>query len=110
MDHAGLIGYDLLQILVIDLLFAVGDIEEARIDLVQLLFGEAITKFTEAMLQGMPAGTRGEQDLALLNAHVARIDDLIGSALLEDAVLMDTAGVGKGIGSDNGFIGLNQNA
>src|SRR5579871_135658 len=58
----------------------------------------------------MSAGAGGEQDLALLDAHVARIHDLVGGALFEDAILMNAAGVSEGVGAHDGFVGLDQDA
>src|SRR5581483_4786658 len=62
------------------------------------------------MLQGVPPGARRQDDLALQDAHVARVYDLVGGALFQHAVLMDAARMGEGVRADDGLVRLHQNA
>lgn len=58
----GLVRHDGDQILVVDLLLAVGQFQEAVIDLVDLLLGELIAEFAETVQQGVTARPRRKQD------------------------------------------------
>jgi len=42
------------------------------------------------------------------DAQVFRFDDLVGRPVLEDAVLVDAGGMGKGVGADDGLVGLDR--
>ena len=78
-----------LEVLVVDLLLLVGDLEEAVVDLVELGVVEGVAELAETMTQGGVAGARRQDDLGAGGANVGRVDDLVGVASLEDAVLVD---------------------
>ena len=99
-----------LEVLVVDLLLLVRDLEEALVDLIELGVGEGVAQLGEAMAQGGVAGARGEDDLRAGGAHVRGVDDLVGVAGLEDAVLVDAGGVREGVGADDGLVGLDAHA
>ena len=45
----------------------------------------------------------------LFDTHIFRPHDLVGAAILENAVLVNTGRMGKSIGAHNGLVGLNRN-
>ena len=51
-----------------------------------------------------------EDDLGAGGSHVCGVDDLVGLAGLEDAVLVDARGVGEGVRADDGLVGLDLHA
>ena len=56
------------------------------------------------------AGAGGKDDLRAGGAHVGRVDDLVGVACLEDAVLVDAGAVREGVGADDGLVCLDVHA
>ena len=47
---------------------------------------------------------------ALVETNRRRIHDLIGALIFQHPILMDAGFMGKGIGADNRFVGLDHNA
>src|SRR5579862_3437103 len=62
------------------------------------------------MLYAMPTRPRGEDNFALCDSDRFRIDDLVGGALLKDAVLVDARRVREGVGSDDGLVRLDKDS
>ena len=62
------------------------------------------------MLQSVSARSRGEDNLALFRADKRWVDDFVGGSFLEDAVLVDAAAVGVGVGSDDGLVALDDHS
>ena len=58
------------------------------------------------MLQGSTSAAGCEYDAVVVDTHIFRIHDLISMHILQHAILMDAAGVGKGITPHDGLIGL----
>ena len=58
--------------------------------------------------QGGAAGAGGEDNRRIGDAHVFGVDDFVGFAVLDDAVLMDAAGVREGVGAHNSLVGLHR--
>jgi len=56
------------------------------------------------------AGARRQDDLGSRGTNVCGIDDLVGVACLEDAVLVDAGRVREGVGTDDGLVGLDGHA
>ena len=90
--------------------FLSATVQEALVDLFELLLVQRIAQLGQPVAQPSPARSRREHDLRVGHAHVAGIDDLVGGALLEHAVLVDAGRVGKGVGSHDGLVGLHRDA
>ena len=88
------------------LLLLVGQLQEFLIDLVEFLIFQIHAVHVQTMLQGGPAATCRQQNAVIIDTHILRVHDLVGMHILQHAVLMDTAGMGKGIAADNGLVGL----
>ena len=102
--------HERLEILVVDLLLLVRQIKEGIVHLVELLLVKLIAELLQAMLQRGVARTRGEHDLGLTGADLFRVDDLIGVALLQHAVLMDAGGMRERVGTDDSLVHLHVDA
>jgi hypothetical protein len=64
----------------------------------------------QALLEGVAAAELAQHDLVGAPAHVLGAHDLVGVARLEHAVLVDAAGMGEGVGADDGLVGLHHEA
>ena len=58
----------------------------------------------------MSSGEFTQNDGAFRNSYGLRRHDLVGQFLLEDAILMDSGFMGKGVCPDNRLVGLNHHA
>ena len=63
-------------------------------------------EFLQPLLEGIAPAELPQHDLVVAPAHVLGTHDFIGVACLEHAVLVDAAGVGKGVGADHGLVRL----
>src|SRR6185436_8118467 len=100
--HAG----DLADLLVADPLLVVAHGDEPLVDDVHLGTAQAVAEVLAAIGQGVAAAVLAQHQAALRHAHRARLDDLVGGALLEEAILVDAGLVGEGVGADDGLVGL----
>ena len=99
------------DVLVEDLVLAVGQVLEAlegRVDLGLALQLDA--QLLQALLEGVAARQLAQHDLVGGPAHVLGTHDLVGVARLQHAVLVDAAGVRKGVGANDGLVGLHDEA
>ena len=67
-------------------------------------------QFRQAGAEGVAAGMLAQHHLVGAPAHILGAHDFVGFAVLEHAVLMDAGFVGKGIGADDGLVGLHREA
>jgi hypothetical protein len=67
-------------------------------------------QFLQPLLEGVAAAELAQHDLVGGPAHVFGTHDLVGVARLEHTILVDAAGVGKGVGADHGLVGLHDKA
>ena len=109
-EHLHLVGDDSLQIAGVHRLFFVGHLQEAVIDLLELLFVQRVAQFGQPVAQPGPARPRRQDDLRVGHTYVVGADDLIGGALLQHAVLVDAGGVREGVGSHDGLVRLHRDA
>ena len=58
------------------------------------------------MLQGCTSATRSKHDGIVVDTHLLGIHDLVGRYVLQHAILMDAARVGKGVAAYDGLVGL----
>ncbi len=61
-------------------------------------------------MEGVSARMFADNHTVAGKPYDIRTHDFIGHGVFENAVLMDTRFMGKGVGPDNGFIGLHHNA
>ena len=97
-----------LDILVVDMLLAVGQRLEADEGVFQLIAGEFVAELFQLVHEGMPAGMLAHDQRGLLHADVAGHHDLVGLGVLEHAVLVDAALVGEGIAADDRLVVLHR--
>src|SRR5688572_5182151 len=98
------------QIVARDFVLLVRHAQEGVVDRFEALFGEVESHLRKAMLQTMSSRARGQNNLRLLCSDQMRVDDLVGGALLEHAVLVDAAGVRVGVGPDDRLVALDHHA
>ena len=94
------------DVVVGDFLLLVGQVEEILVNLVQLLVVDVHAVHAQTVLQGGTSAAGCQHDAVVVDAHVLGVDNLVGLRILQHAVLMDAAAVGKGIASHDGLVGL----
>ena len=104
--HAVDIAHQVQQVVVVDLLFLVGQFEELVIGVVQLFLREVVAEQFEPVYERRAAAAGRQGDDRLVEPDVLRIDDLVGLAVFQYAVLVDARRVGEGIAADDRLVGL----
>ncbi|KAF5036469.1 hypothetical protein DSECCO2_574740 [anaerobic digester metagenome] len=94
-----------LNVLVEDVLLAVGQFLDRVEDDLELVVAELVVEFLDLGVQGMAAGVLAEHDHRAFAADVFGRHDLVGAAVLQHAVLVDAGLVGKGVAPDDRRIG-----
>ena len=108
MRHSkDLLHHDRLNILIVDLTFFIGKLFESFEGQLQICFGEPISQILHSLPEGMASREFSQDDRSFRDSHRLRRHDLIGQFFLQDTILMDPGFVGKGIGSHNRLVGLN---
>jgi hypothetical protein len=87
--------------------FGVGDFEEAFVQRVYIVTVERISNFLETEGQGAASAAGGEHNAGFVCADFFGVNDLVGGSVFQEAVLVNTGGMGESVGADDGFIGLN---
>ena len=98
------------EIVVVHKLFLVANLLETAEDVVDLLVGQLETKVPEAHAHRGAAAVLGQRQLGLAPADFLRIHDLVRLAFLDDAVLVNAAGVGEGVLADDRLAALHRQA
>ena len=88
------------------LLLLVCQYQELLIDLIQFLIVQIHAVHMQTVLQGSPSAAGCQHDAVVVDTHILRVHDLVGMHILQHAVLMDAAGVCKGVTTHNGLIRL----
>ena len=91
-----------------DFLLAVGEAEELLVHLVQLVLVQFHAVHFQAVLERRPAAAGRQDDGIRVDAHVLRVDDLVGLGILQDAVLVDAGRVGEGVLAHDGLVRLHR--
>ena len=60
----------------------------------------------QAVTQGGTSAASSENDAVVVDTHVLGVHDFVGLHILEHTVLVDAAGVGKGVTSHHCLVGL----
>ena len=89
-----------------DLLFLVGKLEELAVCIVQLFLREVVAEQFEPVYERRAAAAGRQGDDRLVEADVLRVDDLVGLAVFQHAVLVDARRVGEGVAAHDGLVGL----
>ena len=98
------------DVLVEDVLLAVGEILEAAERVVDGVVAELEAQLLELHLEGVPAGMLAHDQRRLAEADRFGGHDLVGAGVLEHAVLMDAALMREGVGADDRLVGLHDEA
>lgn len=80
-------------------------VNKALVEIFQLGWLENVPKIAATSRQGVSSTVLSQNDFAFRNAGTQWLYDFVGGALLEEAILVDSAFVSEGIGSDYGFVG-----
>ena len=95
-------------VIIADFLFLVRKFEELLIYLVQLFLAELDSERLQTVFQCRMAAA-GREDYGIgVQTYVFRIYDFIGGDILEHSVLMYAGGMGKGIATHYGLVGLHR--
>lgn len=90
--------------------FVVGYLQEPLVQGVDIIAAEGVAYFVQAEGKCAAAAAGGQNDAGLAGAYFFGIDDLIGGGVFEEAILVDTGGMGEGVGAHNCFVGLDRHA
>ncbi len=109
-DLRHLLAHDGDQVVVVDEFLLVGQLLELVVDALFLvvLHGEAHPR--QPRKQRVAAGVLAQHQLGPGDADVFRRHDLVGRALLHDAVLVNAGFVGEGVRADDGLVPLDDHA
>src|SRR6266568_3518757 len=102
---ANRIGQDPDQILVIDVLLAIGHGYKPVIGLLELFARQRVAKLLEAVAQRCAAGVLTEYEMGLRDANQGGSHDFVAERVGEHAVLMDARLVSESIRAHDGLVG-----
>ena len=105
---AELFGDDRLEVGLGDLDLAVGELLEPDEGLVERVALQVQAHLGERVAEGVAARVLPEHDLRGLLADGGGVDDLVGLAVREDAVLVDAGLVREGVAPDDGLVVLDR--
>ena len=100
-----LFGQNADEVLVVDILFAIGEGDEAVVGLLQFLAGEGEAKLFETMPEGSAAGVFAEDEMGLGYANEGGGHDLVAEGVGQHAVLVDAGLVGKALSPTMALLG-----
>ena len=111
LRHLGDLAVDQrAEVVVVHEFFLVTDLLESTEDVVDLLVGQLETEVPEAHGHRGAAAVLSQRQLCLAPADLLGVHDLVGLAFLDDAVLMNTAGVREGVLTDDRLAALHRQA
>ena len=93
-----------LEVVVKDLALLVGKLQEARVDFVQIVFIVLVAHVGERGADHVAARARRHAHRVAREAHALGREDLVGLAVLEDAVLMNARRVREGVGAHDRLV------
>jgi hypothetical protein len=100
--------YQRVDVLVVDVLLAVGRRLEAHEGVFEPVAGDFVAEILELVDEGVAAGVLAHDQGGLLHADAFRRHDLVGLGVLEHAVLMDAGLVGEGVAADDRLVVLHR--
>ena len=98
------------DVLVENVLFLIGEVLESAEGVVERRVLDLVTEFLQFAAEGMTAGVFSHDQGRLRQTHRLGSHDLVGSRVLEHAVLVDAGLVGEGVGPDDRLVGLDDEA
>ena len=97
-----------LDVLVEDVLLAVGEILEAAEGVLEGVVAELEAELVQLLAEGVAAGMLAHDQRGRLHADVLGPHDLVGLRVLEHAVLVDAGFVGEGVLADDRLVVLHR--
>ena len=94
------------DVIVVDLLLAVGQTQKRLIGLVESLLVEIDPEHVQTVLQCGAAAAGGQHDRILVDTHILGINDFITLAVFKHAILMNTARMREGVATHDSLVGL----
>ena len=94
------------DIVVVHFFLLVGQLQEFLISHVETFALHFHAQHAQTVFQSRPSATCGQNDGIVINTHILGIHDFVGLHILQYTVLMDSAGMGEGITSHDGLVGL----
>ena len=105
-----LLAHDRLEIAVADFPLAIRELLEAGEGIVEILTLERVAQLLEPGPEGAAAAQLAKGDAVVGQTDRAGINDFVGEAVFEHAVLVDATLVSKGVGAHDRLIGLHRHA
>src|SRR6266702_299277 len=102
---ANLVGKQSNQVLVIDILLAIGKCYKAVIGLLQLLARERKSELLQPVTQGRAAGVLAEDQVRLGHAYKGGRHNFVTERVGQHSVLMDAGFMSEGIVAHDGLVG-----
>ena len=97
-----------LDVLVVDVLLAVGEVLEAHEGVLELVVREAVAHLLELRPEGVAARMLAHDERGLRHADRFRRHDLVGLGVLQHAVLVDAALMREGVPADDRLVVLHR--
>ena len=97
-----------LDVLVVDVLLAVGERLHPHESVFQLVGAELVAHLLQLVHEGVTAGMLAEHQRGLLQADHFRLHDLVGRSVLQHAVLMDAAFMRERVAADDRLVVLHR--
>ena len=97
-----------LDVLVVDVLLAVGERLESDESILELVAGELIAHLLQLVHEGVATGMLAHDQRGLLHSHALRPHDLVGLRMLEHAVLVDAGFVRERVAADDCLVVLHR--
>ena len=96
------------HIIVGNLFLLVGQFQELLVDAIQFAIRNTDAQHFESVLQGCTSRTCCENNGIVVHTHILGIDDFVGLDIFQHTVLMNSAGMGKGVSAHNGLVRLHR--
>ena len=97
-----------LDVLVVDVLLAVGQLLEAVEGVLERVLAQLVAQLLQLRAEGVAARVLAHHQRGLGHADRLRRHDLVGLGVLEHAVLVDAALVREGVPADDGLVVLHR--
>ena len=78
------------NIVIRNILLLVSQLQEIFVHLIKLVLVHFYTQYVKTMFQGSTTATGSQNDSAIVNTHILRVDDFVGLHILQHTILMNT--------------------
>ena len=96
------------NVIIVDVLFLVGEFEKRLINLVEFLEGGIDAECRQPAFEGGASAACGQNDGIVVYSHIVGIDDFIGLHILQHTVLVYARRVRERVAANDGFVGLHR--